>query len=194
MAGVSTAQGKRHKHSPPAAIPSPEVLAGVRESEALLAAPPIPGPKPWTDELERAAVAGCLGSCNPLVSLASLGIGRSTAGEWLSEDPPAKYRSACLALAGRLKSAQDASERMLLGRIQAASADPKHWTAAAWILERSRGYVVRQAAGEGPNIVVHIGTVSIQGDRGRDPLREVVEGEVVQAQIPASIPDPDPIP
>lgn len=35
-----------------------------------------------------------------------------------------------------IKKAQSMHERRLLGRIDTASRDPKHWTAAAWILER----------------------------------------------------------
>lgn len=35
-----------------------------------------------------------------------------------------------------IKRAQSMHERRLLGRIDTAARDPKHWTAAAWILER----------------------------------------------------------
>jgi hypothetical protein len=114
-----------------------------------------------------------------------MGIAHATADTWLSDEPPEMYRSACLALAGRLKAAQDASEKMLLGRILRASEDPRHWTAGAWILERSRGYIVRQDRGEGPQVVVNIGVLHV-GERRDTPVSQIIDAEA----IPASLPSP----
>lgn len=171
--------GRIRKNRPLATVSS-RVVDAVTTYDDILAAPPIPQPKPWTDALERAAIAGGLGSCSPHVALTSIGVPPTTANTWLSDEPPEAYARACLALRERLKAAQDASERMLLGRIQAASQDPRYWTAAAWILERSRGYVVKQNGENGPNIVVNIGSITM--NQAKDtPIRQIVEGEVVAA-------------
>lgn len=176
-------RGGRHK--PPADI-SPALKASLEKLDELLDQPPIPGPKPWSDELERAAVARVAFASPPLVALASLGVPHSTAQGWLSEeDPPREYQSACRALVVRLKSAYAWCESDLLERIRTASLDPKHWTAAAWILERSRGYVVKQQQDSGPAIVVNIGTVNIAEGRPRPVLEApVVDAEVIRQALP----------
>lgn len=159
--------------------------------EELVSLPPIPGPKPWSDELERAAIAGTIGSCAPKLALTSIGVPPATADSWLSDEPPEAYERACRALTMRLKGGQDASEKMLLGRIQTAAQDPKHWTAAAWILERSRGYVVKQASADGPNIVVHIGTMNIRSEAGAKPRPQWSEDTIIDA-VSEAIPQADP--
>jgi len=46
---------------------------------------------------------------------------------WMREDA---------AFSADVKEAESASNEVLVERIRAASGDPKHWTAAAWLLER----------------------------------------------------------
>jgi len=59
-------------------------------------------------------------------SARSAGINFSTFREWM-KDP--KFSAA-------VKKAEADSRSVLVERIQAAAEDPKHWTAAAWLLER----------------------------------------------------------
>jgi hypothetical protein len=108
-----------------------------------------------------------------MMALCAAGAAPGTAKIWLSDDPPPSYQSACAALSGRLKAAEHVCSQTLLGRIYQASEDPKHWTAAAWVMERSRGYVVQQQQLNGPATVVNIGTVNvIQGERPRIAWRD----------------------
>jgi len=168
---------QRNRHSPTLQL-SPVLLQEQQAFDRLLDEPPIPGPKPWSDELERAAIAACAYATPPAVALRSYGVGYNTAYEWLSDDPPAAYRSACVALAGRLKNASSWCERSLLARIASAGSDPKFWQAHAWILERSKAfsqqYIAVEAQGiGGPSTVVNIGTLQvIQGERPRISWRD----------------------
>jgi hypothetical protein len=156
-------------------------IAALADFDALLQEPPIAGPKGWTDDLERAAIARCCIGTPPPIALVSCGVGRTQAFAWLSDEPPEGYKSACLALAERLKRASDWMEANALARINAAAAaDPKQWTALAWILERSRGYVVKQNQQDGPSIVVNIGSVNVTSGAPRAQLREAVD-EVIDA-------------
>jgi len=92
--------------------------------DSMLLEPAIPHPKPWSDEFERAAIAGCAYATPPQVSLRSLGIPSSVASAWLSDSPPETYRSACLTLAERLNKATAWCEKSLLARIASAGAEP----------------------------------------------------------------------
>ena len=175
---------QRSRHSPPAAPPL-AVHHAIQDLDTLLALPPIDGPKPWTDTFERAALAHVAAASNPLVALSAYGVAKSTASVWLSDDPPPMFKSACHALAERLKVTQDWCETDLFGRIRNASADPRHWTAAAWILERSRGYIVQQPQGSGPSIVVNIGRLELTAGARRDgvPVRQLAEEAIVEASV-----------
>jgi len=171
---------QRNRHSPPVQL-SPVLLQEQQAFDRLLDEPPIPGPKPWSDELERAAVAACAYATPHVVALRSYGVSNRSAYEWLSDEPPAAYRSACLALAARLKNASSWCERSLLARIVAAGSDPKTWQANAWILERSKSfsqqYIAVEAQGiGGPSTVVNIGTLNVvQGERPRISWRDDTE-------------------
>ena len=176
---------RRNRHSPPLDV-SPLEKAWLTRVDALLEAPPIPPPKPWTDDVERAAIHRCALGTPPLVALRSFGLPSSTAESWLCDEPPPTYLSACRALSERLKCAGNLCESELLARIHSASLDPKHWTAAAWWLERSRGYIVKQASALGPAIVVNVGIIQA-ADTPRiqvrsDPQRIIdVVDDVVEA-------------
>jgi hypothetical protein len=145
----------------------------LHQVDSLLALPPIDGPKPWSDNVERAAIWHCTRASTPVNALCAAGVAATTAQHWTSEEPPEAYRSACVALVGRLKSAHEVCSQTLLGRIYAAADDPKHWTAAAWIMERSRGYVVKQDGVSGPTTVVNIGQVVINGKASPVPVRDL---------------------
>lgn len=182
---------RRTKHSPPADI-APALKASLHKLDSLLSEAPIPGPKPWSDELERAALVRCANASNPHLALSSCGVPPGTASDWLSDHPPDAYRSACTALRNRLKSAWDWCETDLLERIRLASLDPKHWTAAAWILERSRGYVVKQQQQDGPSIVVNIGRLElVQGaPRAGLPVRQHRELPAAEDAVIEAMPVP----
>jgi hypothetical protein len=164
----------------------------------MLTDSPIPGPKPWTDELERAAIMGCAYACSPHTSLRSLGIPSSSAYEWLSDNPPEAYKSACAALLGKLNKASSWCERSLLSRIARAGEDPGRWQANAWILERSHSFSQRYVqqgdiGPTGPATIVNIGTVNvIRGERPRIAWRddggESVDVEAITADVTISSP------
>jgi len=173
---------QRNRHSNPLTL-SPVLTEEQQAFDRLLDQPPIPGPKPWSNELERAAIAACAYATPPVVALRSYGVSHSTAYEWLSDNPPEAYRSACIALAGRLKNASSWCERSLLARIVNAGSDPKTWQANAWILERSKAFsqqyiAMADQSANGPATVVNIGTLVVnQADKPRVSWR-----------------DPDPVP
>ena len=170
---------QRNRHSPPLTVAPPQADF-LTKVDSILDLPAIPGPKPWTDDVERAAVWHTCHASTPVMALCSSGASLTAAKVWLSDEPPEAYRSACVALAGRLKAAEHVCSQTLLGRIYAASDDPKHWTAAAWIMERSRGYVVQQQQLNGPATVVNIGTLNVvQGERPRISWRD--DPEVIEA-------------
>lgn len=169
--------------------PPPQAQNMLRVLDEHLSQPPIDGPKPWSDDVERIAISHALRASSAQTALVAAGVAPSTASAWLSDDPPPCYQSACIALSARLKRAEEACTADILGRIYLASSDPKLWTAGAWILERSRGYVVKQNAQDGPSIVVNIGHMSVGTNR---QLREAV-GDVIDA-VPMLLPErkPDP--
>ena len=166
--------------NPTVPAPTQEHLAVITD---LMEQSPIAGPKPWSDDVERAALFHVTRASTPLMALCSAGVPKGTATAWLSDEPPPCYHSACTALSERLKSASELCSKTLLGRIYAASEDPKHWTAAAWIMERSRGYVVKQDTDNGPKVVVNIGQLTVnQGQSAALPRAQwddVIEGESV---------------
>lgn len=177
---------QRNQHSLARQLPA-VLLPEQQQLDALLTRGPIPGPKPWSDELERAAIAGCAYACAPQVSLRSLGIPSSSASLWLSDEPPEMFRSACVALAERLKEANSWCERSLLARIARAGEEPRFWASNAWILERSKCFsqqyiAVQDSTAFGPATVVNIGQVIIQAAPGQSlPNRQlVVDAELVQ--------------
>lgn len=179
---------QRNQHSPARQLPAP-LLNEQHGFDALLLEDPIPGPKPWTDELERAAIAGCAYACPPLVSLKSLGVASPTASAWLSDDPPEAYRSACLALAERLKKASSWCERSLLARIAIAGSEPRFWTASAWLLERSKAFSHQYVAAIdpsalGPSIIVNVGQLVVNHapERSLPNRADIIDAEAIQAQ------------
>lgn len=185
-----TKRDQRNQHSAPKDLPD-HIKADYARIDALVSLPPIPGPKPWTDDVERAAVWHAAHAAPPIMALCASGMALRTAHTYLSDEPPETYKSACLALAARLKSAEMACAGSVFGRIYRASEDPRNWTAGAWLMERKHGFVAAKDTEHGPNIVVNIGSVTVTGDKGKDPIREIVDAEVIQAQIPASTGDPD---
>ena len=179
---------QRNQHSEPQSL-VPALLAEQHSLDALLTRNPIPGPKPWSDELERAAISGCAYATPPQVSLRALGIPSQTASAWLSDEPPEAYRSACFALAGRLKEASSWCERSLLARIAKAGEDPRYWTASAWILERSKSFsqqyiAVADQSALGPSTVVNIGQLIVNQAAGPDVPRVTWRDDprVIEAQ------------
>ena len=160
---------RRSKHSPPVDVSQTEKL-WLATLDTHLLQPTILPPKPWSDDVEQSAFVKCAYGTPPIVALRCFGIPDRTAASWLSDDPPEAYRSACAALAAKLKCASDLCEAELLGRIHAASLETKHWTAAAWYLERARNYVRRDNLGaSGPSVVVNIGLVN----QGQSPVIKV---------------------
>jgi len=172
MGGTST---QRNRHSPPL-LPAPDQAAFLAKVDSILELPPIPGPKPWTDDVERAAVWHVCHASTPVQALCASGASPRAAQAWMSDEPPPSYQSACTLLAARLKAAEHVCSTTLLGRIYSASTDPKHWTAAAWIMERSRGYIVQQNPNAGPTTVVNIGQVTINAlaPPPREPIIDAV--------------------
>ncbi len=63
-------------------------------------------------------------------------LGMRTVREWFYAGASKTASPLHRAFRRAIKKAQAMHERRLLGRIDTASRDPKHWTAAAWILER----------------------------------------------------------
>lgn len=151
---------QRNRHSPPRTTnePSQALVANLDYFSSL---PSIEGPKPWTDDVERAAVYHCLQSSPPIMALCAAGVPHATAGDWMSDSPPESYKRACHALAGRLKQAEQACASELFGLIKRAAQDPRYWTAAAWTLERKHGYVAQQQGLTGPATVVNIGQLVV---------------------------------
>ena len=129
--------------------------------DRFLAQPPIPGPKTWSDEVERAAVYHALHSAPPVMALCASGVPLGTAQDWLSDTPPEGLNRACRALAQRLKEAEQACAAGLFANIHKAAQDPKYWTAAAWTLERKHGYIAAQPTLTGPATVINIGQLHI---------------------------------
>ncbi len=177
---------RRNSHSPPLQ-PSPEQAAFLTAVDGVLELPPIPGPKPWTDDVERAAVWHVCHASTPVQALCASGASPSSAKSWLSEEPPPTYQRACAALSDRLKAAEHVCSTTLLGRIYQASSDPKHWTAAAWIMERSRGYVVQQNPNAGPSTVVNIGQVVVNGTLATPERAAIIEAVPIQAEQTPSL-------
>jgi len=174
---VAGSPTQRNRHSPPRELPA-QLNQEQHALDVLLLQEPIPHPKPWTDEFERAAIAGCAYATPPQVSLRSLGIPSSVASAWLSDSPPETYRSACVALAERLNKATAWCEKSLLARIAAAGAEPSRWQANAWILERSKSFshqyiAVSDQTLNGPATVINIGQLTVnQGAPGRVTWRD----------------------
>ena len=182
MGGTAT---QRNRHSPPL-LPAPDQAAFLAKVDSILDLPPIPGPKPWTDDVERAAVWHVCHASTPVQALCASGASPRAAQAWLSDEPPPSYQSACTSLAARLKSAEHVCSTTLLGRIYQASSDPKHWTAAAWIMERSRGYIVQQNPNAGPTTVVNIGQVTINASAA--PHREaILEADPIRPELPENL-------
>lgn len=171
---------------------SPLLLAEQHQLDAFLTADPIPGPKPWTDEFERAAIAGCAYACPPQVSLRSLGLPASTASHYLSDDPPEAYRSACFALRERLNKATAWCEKSLLSRIARAGEEPTRWQANAWVLERSKLFSQQYVAAVdssalGPSTVVNIGQVVVNGTLATPERATIIEAVPIQAEQTPSL-------
>lgn len=59
-----------------------------------------------------------------------------------------------------LKSHHRAAQLEALERIRRASDDPKHWTAQAWILERTdqQQFAIQRDQDSGPRVIVQVGT------------------------------------
>lgn len=178
---------KRSKHSPPVELPEP-LQQHISTLNRLQTLPPIPGPKPWSDDVERAALWHTSQSAPPVYALCASGISKTSAESYLSDTPPEAYESACRALVERLKEAESAAAATCFGRIHAAGADPKFWTANAWILERKHGYVAQQTGIAGPSVVVNIGQLNISSTKDT-PTVQLLEGELIKA-----LPEPDPDP
>jgi hypothetical protein len=165
----------------------PESLAFLSALDKFSSLPPIPGPKPWSDELERAAVFQCLKAAPPYMALAAVGVEPRTAQYWLSDEPPPCYQSACTALSSRLKQAEQACAAELFGLVHKAAQDPRYWTAAAWTLERKHGYIAQQQGQGGPTTVVNIGQVTIN-TTAPPPREPIIEAVPIQAeQTPALV-------
>lgn len=84
--------------------------------------------------------------CTLKVACGATGIGVTTLRRWMQEaNDPANRRQR--ALRAELKKAKHALEADCLKRINLASLEPKHWTAAAWLLQhRVGGAYVKSAA------------------------------------------------
>ncbi len=163
---------QRNQHSPPRDA-SPESKHHIQLLEDFTGRDPIAITKPWTDDVERAAIYHCLHSAPPPMALCAAGVPLRTAQAWLSDDPPEAHKSACLALAARLKEAEQACAAGLFANIHRAAQDPRYWTAAAWTLERKHGYIAQQQQLTGPATVVNIGTLNVvQGDVPRISWRD----------------------
>ena len=180
---MGTLTTRRSKHSPPRPA-NDEALAVVKTLDYFEQLPTIPGPKGWSDDVERAATYACLNASPPAMALCAAGVPHRTAHEWLSDDPPEAYRSACVALTARLKQAEQACASELFGLIKTAAKDPRYWTAAAWTLERKHGYVVQNTGFGGPATVVNIGQMIVQATPEKSlPNRQpIIDAEVVPAQ------------
>ena len=179
---------QRNRHSPARTASEPS-QALVSQIDTFAALQPIQGPKAWTDDVERSAVFHCLQSSPPVMALCAAGVPLTTAKAWLSDEPPECYQSACTALAGRLKEAEQACAAGLFANIHKAAQDPRYWTAAAWTLERKHGYVAQQQQLTGPATVVNIGTINVvQGDIPRISWRDDPGAIEAKAQ---PVPDPD---
>ena len=145
--------------------------------------PPIPEPKGWTDDLERAWVFKASCGTPYKVAGAALGIPVDTIDMWLSDEPPVTYQSACHALLTRLKRGEAIAHDQALDAVRAAWG--KAWQSAAWFLERKHGYIVQQPQGSGPSIVVNIGRLELTAGARRDgvPVRQLAEEAIVEAQV-----------
>lgn len=88
-------------------------------------------PTSLTPELGRKLVSLVRGGHSPSSAARMVGVNSGTVSRWLRRTEP-EYRNFRRAI----KRARSMHERRLLARIDNASRDPKHWTAAAWILER----------------------------------------------------------
>jgi hypothetical protein len=171
---------------------SPLLLAEQHQLDAFLTADPIPGPKPWSDEFERAAIAGCAYACPPQVSLRSLGLPASTASLYLSDEPPKACRSACFALRERLNKATAWCEKSLLSRIARAGEEPTRWQANAWVLERSKLFSQQYVAAVdssalGPSTVVNIGQVNITAGPVAPSREPIIEAEAIRPELPENL-------
>lgn len=164
----------------------PETALQVQQADALMSLPPIPGPKPWSDDLERAAIWHALHSAPPEFALSAAGVVPSTAKTWLSDEPPPCYQSACTSLSLRLKQAEQACAAGLFANIHKAAQDPRYWTAAAWTLERKHGYVAQQQGQGGPTTVVNIGQVTI--NTSSPPNREpIIDADPIRPELPENL-------
>jgi hypothetical protein len=165
---------------------NPETALQLHQADALMSLDPIPQPKPWSDELERAAIWHALHSAPPEFALSAAGVVPSTAKTWLSDEPPPCYQSACTSLSLRLKQAEQACAAGLFANIHKAAQDPRYWTAAAWTLERKHGYVAQQQGQGGPTTVVNIGQVTINAQAA--PNREpIIDAQAIQAETLPSL-------
>ena len=174
---------RRSRHTP--AVLPPDVAAQEALLDSLLELPPIPGPKGWSDDVERAALRRAFYGSDPVLALAATGIPRRTASDWLSETPPEPYRHACAALGARLKQVEGIFEAGCLERIRTAGHDSRHWTANAWLLERKYPMYRLQYQGDSSErVVINIGQLNV-GSPSRMALPEpVIEADVLPAPEP----------
>lgn len=81
----------------------------------------------FTPDVQRKICAALASGMPRISALQMVGVGRRTFYDWMKASRT--FRTA-------IKRAEAKVQRRLLGRIEKASRDPKHWTAAAWIMER----------------------------------------------------------
>ena len=169
---------RRNKHSPPVELPA-LAQAHLDTLDSLLYLDPIPGPKPWSDDVERAWCAR-VGMGAPItVSGLSCGIPEGTIDKWMhigehgldrDSDTVPVHASACAALRQRLNKARAIAQTDAFESIRTFWG--KQWQSAAWYLERVHGFVIKQQATDGPQIVINIGIVQVS-----DPPRIQVRSD-----------------